>query len=784
MKLGRQLKKISHRILDAANLLELARVGFRSEQVQPVAIPSWYRPTAGAALSSKLQSKVPLFLFCPWIPEHGDKLLGTLMGQQGYELAEFDAFLGIEKLNTRRSVARFARTNPAQYRRMILRRLIPLRKEIKGFIFTFDWAPAMRIIAQVCQELEIPTILIPHESVFVDREKYYWCSESNASVPVSDVVLGWGNLQKEIMVERGYDPHRFKVVGAPKFDAYHNIAPDLAREQFCRIFGLVPEKKIALFATQPLDSQLDVDTARVAQREAITDLLDYAEKHDLQMIVRLPPSNDDILGQDIRERIENAEYAAVDDASAYVLSAEEAIVQSDIVTSINSTMLFEGMLAGRLSFSMKYVDFEPFWQRAGIPSVSNKHELETFLNRFLHSEQLPESDGLAWAALAFGVGSFDGAAVQRISEYLRSIGQNQSVIDIGMSPKEKLFNKKPLDVVAIPSTRTVFNTVQRHIKPLLMARHVQSSRDVEASKLAAADLFFQWGVRDNEMRQRLRAQARQLGRPVIIVEDGFLRSVDIGLSGEPGLSVILDDVTAYYDATKVSRLERRLQEGPDLSTEEALRARQAIEKIVSARVSKYNAAPDFRLSVGRGESSKVLVVDQRFGDQSVESGMGSEESFILALKAALDENPNSDVIVKQHPDAINAGKSSYYSDERLADFMKTGRVFPVRTDINPYALFDLVDDVYVVTSGMGFEALMAGKRVHCFGMPFYAGWGLTEDHISLPGRRTRKRALEDVFHFSYIESSRYYDPEKKSVVEVEEIVDFLQETRNNELINI
>ena len=73
---------------------------------------------------------------------------------------------------------------------------------------------------------------------------------------------------------------------------------------------------------------------------------------------------------------------------------------------------------------------------------------------------------------------------------------------------------------------------------------------------------------------------------------------------------------------------------------------------------------------------------------------------------------------------------------------------------------------------MGFEALMAGKKVHCYGMPFYAGWGVTEDKLSLPSR-TRKRTIEDIFHFAYIESSRYFDPDKNSVVEVEDLVDYI-----------
>lgn len=72
----------------------------------------------------------------------------------------------------------------------------------------------------------------------------------------------------------------------------------------------------------------------------------------------------------------------------------------------------------------------------------------------------------------------------------------------------------------------------------------------------------------SQTKKNQRKKAKQLGRPVFIIEDGFIRSVKIGLSGTPTLSIITDDTTAYYDATKQSRLERLLQSGPELSVEQ------------------------------------------------------------------------------------------------------------------------------------------------------------------------------------------------------------------------
>lgn len=58
-------------------------------------------------------------------------------------------------------------------------------------------------------------------------------------------------------------------------------------------------------------------------------------------------------------------------------------------------------------------------------------------------------------------------------------------------------------------------------------------------------------------------------------------------------------------------------------------------------------------------------------------------------------------------------------------------------------LLDAVDEVHVITSLAGFEALLRGRKVTCYGNPFYAGWGLTQDMAPLV-RRTRRLSLDEL----------------------------------------
>ena len=97
-------------------------------------------------------------------------------------------------------------------------------------------------------------------------------------------------------------------------------------------------------------------------------------------------------------------------------------------------------------------------------------------------------------------------------------------------------------------------------------------------------------------------------------------------------------------------------------------------------------------------------------------------------------------------------------------------------EINPISLPEIVDKVYVCTSQLGFEALMMGKEVHVFGMPFYAGYGLTIDYQKCE-RRKNNRTLEEIFYITYINYSYYVNPEKEERCEIEEAIDYLIKLR-------
>lgn len=282
------------------------------------------------------------------------------------------------------------------------------------------------------------------------------------------------------------------------------------------------------------------------------------------------------------------------------------------------------------------------------------------------------------------------------------------------------------------------------------------------------DAVVGWGLKDNTITAV--NFAHRHGLPYYRLEDGFLRSVGLGVEGDTALSMVLDDRGMYYDARRPSGLERLLAEDCETLDDPALleRATSAMQAICKHGLSKYNDSPieNYELP-DKGGRERVLVVDQTAGDLSVACGLGYRGVFGDMLAAALGENPDAEIIVKTHPDVLSGAKEGY-----LGARVDDPQVRILTEACNPIRLIEQVDKVYVVTSQLGFEALLVGKPVVCFGVPYYAGWGLTDDRREI-ARRGRQRSLQQVFAAAYLLYTRYIDPDTGKLGSLEKVIDHL-----------
>lgn len=273
--------------------------------------------------------------------------------------------------------------------------------------------------------------------------------------------------------------------------------------------------------------------------------------------------------------------------------------------------------------------------------------------------------------------------------------------------------------------------------------------------------------------------------PVILCEDGFVRSLDtwcnrrVPARDRLSVAVTMDPWGYYFDATRRNRLTGMLDGDGELTPEQQAEARALRRLLVEERISKYNHQPlVLEETPGRPGAPKVLVVDQSCGDFSILRGGATDGTFMDMLADACAENPDCDILVKTHPDATAPGTSrtGYFQGMK-----PHGHVYPVTRPCNPYALMELVDKVYVVTSQFGLEALLAGKETHVYGKPFYAGWGLTKDRQSFGSARSRTRTLDDLVHFTYLRYMHWNDPDTGRACSAREGIDWIRRNRKEHM---
>ncbi len=272
-------------------------------------------------------------------------------------------------------------------------------------------------------------------------------------------------------------------------------------------------------------------------------------------------------------------------------------------------------------------------------------------------------------------------------------------------------------------------------------------RAIKAATRDGADVLVWSGKETVELAESCAAVGATLYR----VEDGFLRSAGLGAELIEPVSLALDDLGIYYDPTRESRLERLIANSAELPDFAFHRAAIIRAKMVALKLSKYNLkAASVDLPKGR---HTVLIPGQVENDQSILKGAGAVRTNLDLVRATRDAFPNSFLIYKPHPDVMAGLRDGGAGAAAIAEIADL-----ILPDADIATLLDQVDHVATITSLTGFEALMRGKGVTCFGVPFYAGWGLTDDRGDVPARRNVQVTLDGLIHATLIDYPLYWDP--------------------------
>ncbi|WP_322075034.1 capsular polysaccharide export protein, LipB/KpsS family [Burkholderia cenocepacia] len=227
-----------------------------------------------------------------------------------------------------------------------------------------------------------------------------------------------------------------------------------------------------------------------------------------------------------------------------------------------------------------------------------------------------------------------------------------------------------------------------------------------------------WGARS--------ANDLPAGRRHIRIEDGFLHSNGLGSDMIAPRSQVIDTRGLYFDSSQPSDLTVLLNESTfsdaELSRAAALRA-----QILRTGLAKYNLGRCKPTWQSSPDKLIVLVPGQVADDASIRLGTRDISTLTDLLEVVRARRPDACIVYKPHPDVLAGNRKGLLDAQRIVDI--------VDTDSDLVSLIDVADEVHTLSSLAGFDALLRGKAVFTYGMPFYAGWGLTHDALApLPWR--------------------------------------------------
>ena len=261
---------------------------------------------------------------------------------------------------------------------------------------------------------------------------------------------------------------------------------------------------------------------------------------------------------------------------------------------------------------------------------------------------------------------------------------------------------------------------------------------------------------------------QDLAFPTTRIEDGFLRSRGLGATLTPPLSLVADRLGIYYDPRAPSQLEQMIADTVTLRPDQKARAERLRQQVIRAGLTKYNAGQTAAEITG---TRRILVPGQVEDDASILTAAGEIKTNLALLTAVRRANPDAIILYKPHPDVEAGLRLGAVPDRDTA--ASADRVL---TNTDPGTLLTQIDEVWTMTSLLGFEALLRNKRVVTYGAPFYAGWGLTHDLGRPPTRRVARPDLLGLLYATLIAYPRYFDPVTRLPCPVEVVVDRLNES--------
>jgi hypothetical protein len=284
-----------------------------------------------------------------------------------------------------------------------------------------------------------------------------WDSSSSYGLPGADVdwITCWSEIQKqELMGGADWHPERVNVGGMPPYDGYVREKWLMPREEYFRLHGLDPDRKLITYASSFVNLSPNIQNVSALANLVVSEQLIYPA----QLLVRLHPSH---MGGHYITEANKIRQLAADNPHIHVVepvslgglghySGEDVtertsmMANSDIFTTVYSTMVVEASFQevpivsvcidasegypGKFWLPLSQIGVWPTHSRfrtSGAGRVAlNERDLREALNAYLQS---PQADLEAQRRFLERECTFiDGSAGRRSAEFFLSLMPKQT----------------------------------------------------------------------------------------------------------------------------------------------------------------------------------------------------------------------------------------------------------------------------------------------------------------------------------------------------------------------
>ena len=224
-----------------------------------------------------------------------------------------------------------------------------------------------KIINNICKSLGIPVYFVPYCGI--PRR------ESDVTPHLSEVICVDGELDKEYLTNKGVNPEKIVIRGAPKYQSLlnHTISPlHQLKDHFSgQTHEISKEKHKILLAANYFSNEANLLT--------LTTVISALKKiENIQFIIKLHPKQDGIFIKDVLKKL-NYEAIIVKDVGVF-----ELIKTADIFLTEESSIILDSMVVGTpiicLDLSNKSIYF----------SATHVYNDEKYIIRVQNESQLHE----------------------------------------------------------------------------------------------------------------------------------------------------------------------------------------------------------------------------------------------------------------------------------------------------------------------------------------------------------------------------------------------------------